>query len=248
MSPDLISAVVAAFLATIVEVIEAFTIVLAVASLNGVKPALIGAAAALVVLTVATLALGPALMLVPIGTLQLVIGVLLLLFGFGWLRKAILRAAGILPLHDQAQRFERKRASLEVAERGSRGGSRAAIGALAAFKAVLLEGVEVVFIVVAMGASVQGGMLPAALGAAAGTLLVFAVGLVLYRPLANLPENSLKFAVGLVTATFGLFWTGEGLGLSWPGEDLALLFLFPWMAVVAFGLVVLLRRQRLVAA
>ncbi len=206
-------AVTAAFLASLVEVVEAFTIVLAVATLNGWRPALAGTAAALGVLAAIVAALGPLLGLVPIAALQFVVGVLLLLFGAGWLRKASLRAAGIIPLHDETAVFERERELLT--------GTAAWIAGLAAFKAVLLEGLEVAFIVIAVGAG-RGLVGAASLGALAACLLVLLIGAALYRPLTRVPENALKFAVGVMLCAFGTFWTGEALAVSWPGGDLGL--------------------------
>lgn len=207
-------AVAAAFLASLVEVVEAFTIVLAVATLNGWQPALAGTAAALVTLGAIVAALGPLLGRVPIGALQFVIGLLLLLFGAGWLRKAALRAGGILPLHDEAAIFDKESAALS--------GTAPWIAGLAAYKAVLLEGLEVAFVVLAVGAG-RGLVVAASLGALAACAVVLAVGAVLYRPLARVPENTLKFAVGVMLCAFGTFWTGEALSVPWPGGDLALL-------------------------
>jgi uncharacterized membrane protein len=212
-------AVSAAFVASAVEVVEAFTIVLAVATLRGWRPALTGAAGALAVLALVTLGLGPLLERAPLGALQVAIGVLLLLFGLGWLRKAVLRAAGVMALHDETAIFERERQTLAGEVRGGRGADW--LAGLAAFKAVLLEGLEVVFIVLAVGAG-RGLMLPAAIGALAAFVTVMAAGLAIHKPLARVPENTLKFAVGVMLSAFGVFWTSEGLGAPWPGGDLAL--------------------------
>ena len=184
----------AAFLASIVEVVEAFTIVLAVGTLRGWRPALIGTMAALVVLGLLIAVFGPLLGLIPLQVLQLVIGILLLLFGMGWLRKAILRSADIIPLHDEDAIFESESARLAAAS-----GREALswIAGLTAFKAVLLEGLEVVFIVIAVGAG-RGLLLPAALGTLAACLVVLAIGLLLRKPLAQVPENTLKFGVGVM--------------------------------------------------
>lgn len=214
-------AVGSAFLASIVEVVEAFTIVLAVGTLRGWRPAMLGTAAALVVLGLLIVLLGPLLDHVPLHALQLVIGVLLLLFGMGWLRKAILRAAGIIPLHDEDAIFASESAQL-AAQPGSRRASLQWIAGLAAFKAVLLEGLEVVFIVIAVGAG-RGLLWPAAIGAFAACLLVLAIGIVIHRPLSTVPENTLKFGVGVMLSAFGVFWTGEGLGIAWPGQDAVLI-------------------------
>jgi Ca2+/H+ antiporter, TMEM165/GDT1 family len=214
-------AVGAAFLASLVEVVEAFTIVLAVATLRGWRPAAAGTAAGLAVLAGIILLLGPLLDRVPITSLQLAIGILLLLFGMGWLRKASLRAAGIIPLHDEDAIFATEAAQLGEQTRRQRRNLPWVAG-ITAFKAVLLEGLEVVFIVIAVGAG-RGLLVPAGLGALAACALVLAVGAVIHRPLSRVPENTLKFGVGVMLSAFGVFWTGEGLGVAWPGQDLALL-------------------------
>jgi len=214
-------AVSAAFLASLVEVVEAFTIVLAVATLRGWRPAVLGTISALALLAAAVLTLGPLLDRVPVHILQLIIGVLLLLFGIGWLRKAALRAAGVIPLHDENAIFARETRHLNEEAR-RRHQSLDWIAGIAAFKAVTLEGLEVVFSVIAVGAG-RGLLMPASLGALAACVLVLAVGAIVHRPLARVPENTLKFGVGVMLSAFGVFWTGEGLGVEWPGHDLALL-------------------------
>lgn len=230
----------AAFLASVVEAVEAVTIVLAVATVRGLRPALAGSVAGLGVLAVLVLALGPALDLVPLALLQLVIGILLLLFGLRWLRKAILRAIGVIALHDEDAAFAKQEAALRGA--AARHELRLDwLAGLAAFKAVVLEGLEVVFIVIAVGAG-RGLLGAASLGAAAACLLVLAVAVVLRRPLAQVPENVLKFAVGVMLSSFGLFWTGEGLGVPWPGEDLSILALIVLFLATALGMMQLLRR------
>jgi len=216
-----VPAVTAAFLASLVEVVEAFTIVLAVATLRGWRPAALGTTAGLTVLTAIVLLLGPLLDRVPITSLQLAIGILLLLFGMGWLRKASLRAAGILPLHDEDAIFAAEAAELgDQARRQQR--NLDWVAGVTALKAVLLEGLEVVFIVIAVGAG-RGLLVPAGLGAVAACALVLAIGAAVHRPLSRVPENTLKFGVGVMLSAFGVFWTGEGLGIAWPGQDLALL-------------------------
>jgi uncharacterized membrane protein len=211
----------AAFAASVVEVVEAFTLVLAVATLRGWRPAALGTLGGVAVLAAAVAALGPLLERVPIEALQLAIGVLLLLFGLGWLRKASLRAAGVLPLHDEDAIFAAESAQLGTAA-PSRGARLDWAAAATAFQAVLLEGLEVVFIVIAVGAG-RGLLMPAAAGALAACAVVLAAGALLHRPLARVPENTLKFGVGVMLSAFGVYWTGEGLGVPWPGQDLALL-------------------------
>ena len=213
-------AVGAAFLASLVEVVEAFTIVLAVATLRGWRPAAIGTAAGLGSLAAGILLLGPLLERIPLHPLQLAIGVLLLLFGLGWLRKAALRRAGAIPLHDEEAIFVAEAAELGATTR-ARPRQGDWIAGLAAFKAVIIEGLEVVFIVLAVGAG-RGLLMAASAGALAACILVLAAGAIVHRPLARVPENTLKFAVGVMLSAFGVYWTGEGLGVPWPGQDLAL--------------------------
>lgn len=233
-------AIGAAFLACVVEIVEAFTIVLAVATLRGWRPAALGTAAALGVLGVLTVGLGPLLDRVPLNLLQLVIGVLLLLFGMGWLRKAMLRAAGIIPLHDEDKTFAEETALLTEETRRRRS-SQDWIAGIAAFKAVLLEGLEVVFIVIAVGAG-RNLLWPAATGALAATVLVLSFGVAVHKPLSRVPENTLKFAVGVMLSAFGVFWTGEGLGVEWPGHDLILLAFAAVFLAVGVGVAALIRR------
>ena len=214
-------AVTAAFLTSLVEVVEAFTIVLAVATLRGWRPAAVGTAAGLAVLAGIVVLLGPLLDRIPIASLQLAIGILLLLFGMGWLRKASLRAAGVIPLHDEDAIFTAEADQLSEQARQQQRNLGWAAG-ITALKAVVLEGLEVVFIVIAVGAG-RGLLVPASLGALAACALVLAIGAVVHRPLSRVPENILKFGVGVMLSAFGVFWTGEGLGIAWPGQDLALL-------------------------
>jgi|SRR5262245_1362071 len=212
-------AVTAAFLASFVEVVEAFTIVLAVGTFQGWRPALLGTFAGLGLLAVLVMALGP-LLRMPIYALQFVVGMLLLLFGMRWLRKAILRAAAIIPLHDELAVFAEETAQLQELARREKQRLNLIAG-IAAFKAVVLEGLEVVFIVIAVGAG-RGLLWPASLGALAACALVVLAGIMVHRPLARVPENILKFGVGVMLSAFGVYWTGEGLGIGWPGEDLAI--------------------------
>jgi len=215
------SAVIAAFLASLVEAVEALTIVLAVAIVRGLRPAILGALAGLLVLALIVVALGPLLDRVPLYVLQIAIGVLLLLFGMRWLRKAILRAAGLIARHDETIAFASE--TEELREQARRHEQRLDwLAGVASFKAVLLEGLEVVFIVIALSAG-RGVLLPVSAAAFAACLVVAASGIVVHRPLTRVPENALKFAVGVMLSAFGLFWTGEGLGVDWPGADLAIL-------------------------
>ena len=235
-------AVSAAFLASLVEAVEAVTIVLAVATVRGWRSAGTGAVAGLGVLALLVLTGGPLLEQVPLRGLQLVIGILLLLFGMRWLRKAILRAAGVIALRDEQAVFERTSAQLRDQGHGTVRVNW--LAALASFKGVLLEGLEVVFIVLAVGAGHQ--LLGAAIvGAVAACTLVVAIGLAVRRPLARVPENTLKFAVGIVLSAFGVFWTGEGLGVPWPGGDLAIPGIAALFLLVAVLVVRRFRRTRL---
>jgi uncharacterized membrane protein len=202
------SAGLPAFLASLVEFVEALTIVLAVGVTRGWRSALLGALTGVAFLAVLIGIFGPALALVPIGILQVVVGVLLLFFGLRWLRKAVLRSAGAIALHDESHAYEKSRASLAGA--AATDGSFDWLGGITSFKAVVLEGLEVVFIVIAVGAA--GGALLA--GA-----IVIGAGIAVRGPLARVPENGLKFAVGILLSAFGTFWTGEGLGAAWPGDD-----------------------------
>jgi uncharacterized membrane protein len=231
----------AAFLASLVEAVEALTIVLAVATVRGWRPAGLGALAGLALLVLIVVALGPLLDHVPLHLLQLVIGILLLLFGMRWLRKAILRSAGVIPLHDEAEAFATE--TEELREQARRQETRLDwLAAVASFKAVLLEGLEVVFIVIAVGAGRE-LLAPASIGAIAACLLVAGAGVVIHRPLARVPENMLKFTVGIMLSAFGVFWTGEGLGIAWPGADLAIIAFASLFLIVALAAVAFVRRQ-----
>lgn len=233
-------AISAAFIGALVEAVEALTIVLAVATVRGWRPGGLGAFAGVAFLALIVLVLGPFLDRIPLSGLQLAMGILLLLFGMRWLRKAILRAAGVLPHHDETRIFATETAALrEQARHHEKRLDRFA--ALACFKAVLLEGLEVVFIVIAVGAG-RGLLGPASIGALAACALVIAIGFALRRPLARVPENALKFAVGVMLSAFGVFWTGEGLGVPWPGRDLAILGFAALFLTVAVTAVAFMRR------
>lgn len=233
----IVSTMTAAFLGSFVEVVEAFTIILAVGVSRSWRPAFIGTGLALVVLAALIVFLGPLLGLIPIELLQFVIGTLLILFGMRWLRKAILRASGFIALHDEAEAFAKETDQLKRQAAEHRADF---IAGTAAFKAVLLEGIEVVFIVIAVGAG-RGMLGYAALGAAIACLLVLIIGLVVHKPLSQVPENTLKFVVGLVLTAFGVFWVGEGLGADWPGADLSLIAILAVLAIFSFVAVRMLR-------
>jgi uncharacterized membrane protein len=235
----IISVAGASFAASFVEAVEALTIVLAVGLARGWRPALTGAVAALAALALIVAVLGPLVGVVPLHGLQFVVGVLLLMFGLRWLRKAILRAIGVIALHDEDAAFARE--TRELAEAHERQGHGLDwIAGMTAFKAVLLEGVEVVFIVIAVGAG-RGLLGLASAGALAACVLVAAIGAAVHRPLARAPENAIKFVVGVMLSAFGLFWTGESLGVPWPGGDAAILTFIVLFMAIALGLVALLK-------
>jgi uncharacterized membrane protein len=229
------AALLAAFLASLVEFIEALTVVLAVGAVRGWGGALAGTGLALATLTLLVLALGPTLMTIPLETIQFWVGLLLLLFGMRWLRKAILRAAGVIPLHDEDAVYERETQALRAGAKRVAAWDKVALAT--AFKITMIEGIEVVFIVIATGAGGPHMLTAAALGAAAALLLVALLGVLLRHPVAMIPENALKFAVGVLLCAFGTFWVGEGLGLTWPGHDWALAVLTAAFLAAALGTV-----------
>jgi uncharacterized membrane protein len=190
--------------------------------------------------------LGPALTLIPIDDLRLVVGALLLIFGLQWLRKSILRAAGYRALHNEDETFAREAAEARTA-RGERRAGLDWYAFTVAFKGMLLEGLEVAFIVLTFG-SAQGSIPLAAVGAAIAVVLVIVVGAVARAPLSRVPENSMKFAVGVMLTTFGTFWGAEGAGAKWPGGDASLPAVLAFVALLSFGLVTALRRRRLAFA
>jgi len=231
-----------AFLASAVEMVEALTIVLASGLTRGWRSSLLGLGAALVVLAVIVAALGPALTQIPISALRLIVGTLLLAFGLQWLRKAILRASGYKEQKDEDAVFARELAEARAAATETHAGVDW-YGFTLSFKGVLLEGLEVAFIVLTFGSSA--GNVPLATFAAAVALVVVAVAGVLVRaPLARVPENALKFAVGIMLTTFGIFWAAEGAGADWPGDEASLPFVLAFVILVSFGSVALLRRRR----
>ena len=234
--------VLSAFLASAVEMVEALTIVLASGIARGWRSSLIGMAAAVLALAVIVAALGPALTVIPLNALRLVVGGLLLTFGLQWLRKAILRASGFKALHDEDAIFAKELEEARTAERLERGGVDW-YGFTLSFKGVLLEGLEVAFIVLTFG-SAQGSIPLAAVGAAAAVALVAAVGVAVRAPLARVPENAIKFAVGVMLTTFGIFWSTEGAGGSWPGSDAALFGVLAFVIALSALFVAVLRRRK----
>jgi uncharacterized membrane protein len=189
--------------------------------------------------------LGPALKLIPIETLRLVVGGLLLVFGLQWLRKAILRASGFKAHHDEAEAYREEQDRAASAERFA-GDGVDWYSFTVAFKGVLLEGLEVVFIVLTFGAA-QGRIWLAAVAAAAALVVVVAAGFFVRGPLERVPENRIKFAVGLLLSSFGIFWSAEGAGVDWPGSDLAVLGILAFLAVISWLYVNRLRSLRVPA-
>jgi len=241
--------VASTFLASTVETVEAVTIVLAVGVTRGWRSAVMGIFAALALLAVLVAAIGPALVAIPISALRLIIGGLLLIFGLQWLRKAILRASGLKEIHDEVAIFAREAA----AARANAPTDPKAFDAYAftlSFKGVFLEGLEVAFIVLTFGAAAgavtAGGLSAitlAALSALVAVVIVVIIGFAVRGPLARVPENTLKFIVGIMLTSFGMFWGAEGAGVSWPGNDAALLGLVGGTAVVSLVCVGVLKQR-----
>jgi uncharacterized membrane protein len=232
---------ISVFVACAVEAVEALTIVLAVGVTRSWRSTFTGVGAAVLLLAAVTAALGPALTALPINVLRVIVGGLLLIFGLQWLRKAILRASGLKALHDEDEAYRE-----ELTAARDAGAVEAGFDPYSftiAFKGVLLEGLEVVFIVLTFGANQHNiGLAAAAAGVA--VVVVVVAGFVVHAPLARVPENALKFGVGVMLTSFGMFWSAEGAGADWPGGDVALLAIIPLTFAFALGLVVALRRRR----
>jgi uncharacterized membrane protein len=241
MTTSAVILVLATFLASAVEAVEALTVVLAVGVTRGWRSPLIAAGAATLALAAVIAIFGPALTQIPIDVLRLIIGALLLIFGLQWLRKAILRASGYKALRNEQALYEQEIAEARAAGTAMRAGVDWYAFTLA-FKGVFLEGLEVAFIVLTFGTT-QGSIPLAALGAGLALALVVAVGALVHRPLSRVPENTMKFSVGLMLSTFGIFWSVEGVGIDWPGQDIAILGILAFLTVVSLGLVALLRRR-----
>src|SRR3954470_8810310 len=234
--------VAATALACAVEMVEALTIVLAAAFTRGWHSVRLGIAAALAALPVVVALLGPARTLLPLETLRVVVGFLLLTLGLQWLRKALLRAAGYIPLHEEALIFER-----DVEEFSPVGSAFVpsrfdGYAFTLSFKGVFLEGLEVGFIVVTVGAAHDGFLRPI-IGALAALIAVAVAGVIVHRPLSRVPENTMKLVVGLMLVTFGTFWGGEGAGVEWPGGDAMILGVLAFYVVLSFVLVEILNRR-----
>jgi uncharacterized membrane protein len=220
------------FIACVVEAVEALTIVLATGLTREWRSTFQGMAAALVALAVITAAVGPAINELPLTALRVIVGALLAIFGLQWLRKAVLRATGYKALHDEASAYLREVAAAEAAGKQAKRGVSDWYSFTLAFKGVLLEGLEVVFIVITFGDN-QKNIGAAVIGAAAAIIVVTIVGIAVRAPLTKVPENWMKLAVGVMLTSFGTFWGAEGAGVRWPGNDAALLVLIPVVAVVA---------------
>ncbi|MFI5259642.1 MAG: COG4280 domain-containing protein [Candidatus Limnocylindrales bacterium] len=253
MSSLALLTILSSFLASAVEFVEAVTIVLAVGLTRQWRSTLIGVAAALAALTLLVAVFGTAIVLfVPISVVRLIVGGFLLIYGLQWLTKAVLRAGGARAKHDEAAIYQREIAALR-AESPVPAAGMDWISFTVAAKGVLLEGLEVAFIVVTFGATA--GMLgPAALGAAAAGALVLGIAVLVHRPLATVPENGLKFAVGVMLIGFGTFWAGEGVGIDWPAGDATIAALLAGYVALAFAGIYLVqarlsgRRSRVAAA
>jgi uncharacterized membrane protein len=231
----------AVFLACAVEAVEATTIVLAAGTARDWRSAILGLFAGIGVLAVIVAALGPAISAIPLRSLRLVVGGLLLVFGLQWLRKAVLRASGHKALHDEAQIYLREVTAAKEATVERRGAVPDWYAFTLSFKGVVLEGLEVAFIALTFGSN-QHDVLLAALAAVAAVVVVAALGVAVRAPLARVPENTMKFVVGVMLTSFGMFWGAEGAGASWPGSDAALLVVVPAVALFGVGLSFALRR------
>jgi uncharacterized membrane protein len=233
MSGTEIGLALSVFLACTVEAVEALTIVLAVGTTRSWSSALSGVSAAMLALAVIVAALGPAITSLPVDLLRVLVGGVLLIFGLQWLRKAILRSVGLKAKHDESQIYEVEAAAARAAGTKTSGFDGYAFAI--AFKGVLLEGLEVAFIVLTFGAN-QHRVALAAAAAGLAILVVVAAGAAARAPLAKVPENAMKFAVGVMLSSFGMFWGAEGAGASWPGGDAALLVIIPGVLVTAITL------------
>ena len=234
---------VAVFLACVVEAVEATTIVLAAGTARDWRSALFGVAAGLGVLAVIVAALGPAVSRIPLGGLRLVVGAILLVFGLQWLRKAILRASGFKALHDEDLIFQEQLATARDVPSLPRSGISDWYAFTLSFKGVVLEGLEVVFIALTFGSN-QHDIPLASAAAIAAVLVVAAAGVAVRAPLSRVPENTMKFVVGVMLTGFGTFWATEGAHAHWPGSDAALLVVIPAIGALALGIVAVLRRQQ----
>ena len=239
VSSGVVILVVAVFLASCVEMVEALTIVLAVGHTRGWRSALEGSAVALVTLAVLVVVFGPAIVRVPTGTLHLVIGAILLIFGMQWLRKAILRSSGLKAMHDEDAIYQKLVSELKAAGTPVK---RDRLAFVVAFKGVFLEGLEVVILVITLGTS-DHRVLLASMSALVAVVMVGVVGVIVAKQLSKVPENAMKMSVGVLLVSYGSFWTGEGLKVHWPGSDAMLLVFAVLYAAVTWLLVAMIRRN-----
>ena len=243
MDQQLVALFLTVSLASAVEMVEAATIVLAMGAVRGWRSALTGTAVALITLALIVVLAGPSILLVPIDLLRLIVGVLLLIFGLQWLRKAILRSSGFKALHDEEKIFEKEIADAKHATKKKLFGEIDKYSFTLTFKTVLLEGFEVIFIVLTFGA-IKDSIPTATLAAFFALVVVAGSAVVIRKPLARVPENTLKFIVGIMAATFGIFWSTEGMGLTWPYADLMLVLIAAWVTSISFVCVLWLKRLR----
>lgn len=230
----------AVFLACVVEAVEALTIVLAAGTSRDWRSAIIGVVSGVAVLGMVVAVLGPALTLLPLRALRMIVGGLLLIFGLQWLRKAILRASGLKALHDEAGIFAAELDAAQAAPPDHRGIIGDWYAFTLSFKGIVLEGLEVAFIALTFGAN-QHNISLAVVAALAAVLVVAVTGIAVRAPLARVPENTMKFVVGVILTSFGIFWGSEGAGAQWPGGDIALPVIIAAVALFSLGLVTLLR-------
>ena len=243
MDQQLVALFLTVSLASAVEMVEAATIVLAMGAVRGWRSALTGTAAAIITLALIVVLAGPSILSVPIDLLRLVVGVLLLIFGLQWLRKAILRSSGFKALHDEEKIFEKEITQAKQATKKKLLGEIDKYSFTLTFKTVLLEGFEVIFIVLTFGA-IKDSIATATMAAFFALLVVAGSAVVIRKPLARVPENTLKFIVGIMATTFGIFWSTEGMGISWPYADLMLVLIAAWVAAISSGCVAWLKRIR----
>jgi len=243
MDQQVIALFVTVALASAVEMVEAATIVLALGASRGWRSAIVGSLFAIVTLALIVLIAGPSILLVPIDVLRLLVGVLLLIFGMQWLRKAILRATGFKALHDEEKIFEAELQSAKTAEKTKTFSNLDKYSFTLSFKTVLLEGFEVIFIVLTFGA-LKNSLGIATMAAFVSLALVAGVAFAIRKPLTKVPENTLKFVVGTMATTFGIFWTTEGLKITWVYADATLLLLAALVLTASFGCILWLRGKK----
>jgi uncharacterized membrane protein len=234
---------ISVFLACAVEAVEATTIVLAAGTARDWKSALLGTGAGFGVLAAIIASIGPSISTLPMNGLRLFVGTLLLVFGLQWIRKAILRASGYKALHDEDRIIQEEIEAARKAKAGKRFGVADWYAFTLSFKGVLLEGLEVAFIVLTFG-TIQHQVGLASLAAVAAVVIVALAGFALRKPLAQVPENTMKFIVGIMLTSFGIFWGAEGAGAMWPGMDAYLLGIIPYVTIVSFALVKILKVRR----